>query len=160
MYSPYGSYSSMSSVAQPMDIAASSYHTYNSGYHASCAFPSWPQRSSLTDSSHEERATSYLSDDDLFPCDGMEDDAHSISSAGSTTPTSPAAAAAAISEVDLLQLQREQMAIQREAIKLLLREKEQRRAALKKQRRSGSSGSRKSPKSKQAHLDAIAEAGE
>ncbi|KAI5863522.1 hypothetical protein GGS23DRAFT_596696 [Durotheca rogersii] len=155
MYSPYGSYSSLNSVAQPMDIAASSYHTYNSSYHERCAFPSWPQRSSLTGSSDEERATSYLSDDDLFPCDGLEDDVHSISSAGSTTPTSPAA-----TEVDLLQLQREQAAIQREAIRLILNEKERRRALFKKQQRRSSAGSKKSPKSKPTQLDAIAETGE
>ncbi|KAI1376020.1 hypothetical protein F4677DRAFT_93254 [Hypoxylon crocopeplum] len=153
-YSPYGSYSSMSSAAQPMEIPTSSYLSYNSAYHASCAFPSWPQRSSLTESSHEQRASSYLSDDDLFPCDVSEDDVHSISSAGSTTPTSPTA-----NEVDLLQMQREQMAMQREAIKFLLSEKERRRQQLKKQRRS-SSGSKKSPKSKSAHLDAIAETSE
>ncbi|KAI0124453.1 hypothetical protein F4776DRAFT_201961 [Hypoxylon sp. NC0597] len=158
MYSPYGSYSSMSSAAQPMEIPTSSYlsHNYNTAYTASCAFPSWPQRSSLTDS-HEQRATSYLSDDDLFPFDDS-DDAHSVSSAGSTTPTSPVAA---VNEADLLQMQREQMAMQREAIKFLLSEKERRRQQMKKQRRSSSSGSKKSsPKTKAAHLDAIAEAGE
>ncbi|KAI2611112.1 uncharacterized protein GGS25DRAFT_481437 [Hypoxylon fragiforme] len=151
MYSPYGSYSSMSS-SQPMDIPRSSYLSHNSTYQSSCAFPSWPQRSSLTDA-HEERATSYLSDDDLFPCD-LSDDAHSISSSsGSTTPTSIAR------EVDLLQLQREQMAMQREAVKFLLKEKESRRQAAKKQRRSSSS--KKSPKSsKAAHLDVITEGGE
>ncbi|OTA57179.1 hypothetical protein K449DRAFT_437454 [Hypoxylon sp. EC38] len=140
MYSPYGSYSSMSSAAQPMEIPTSSYlsHNYNTAYTASCAFPSWPQRSSLTDS-HEQRATSYLSDDDLFPFDDS-DDAHSVSSAGSTTPTSPVAA---VNEADLLQMQREQMAMQREAIKFLLSEKERRRQQMKKQRRSSSGAARR-----------------
>ncbi|KAI0385641.1 hypothetical protein F5Y04DRAFT_276975 [Hypomontagnella monticulosa] len=164
MYSPYGSYSSMSSAAQPMEIPTSSYlyNSHNAAYSASCAFPSWPRRSSLTDSTqHEgERASSYLSDDDLFPCDGLEDDyAHSISSAGSTTPTSPAAH----DEADILQMQREQMAMQREAIKFLLNEKERRRQQLKRQRKSSSGGSsskKSSPKNKPAHLDAIAETGE
>ncbi|KAI1656609.1 hypothetical protein F4813DRAFT_363804 [Daldinia decipiens] len=157
MYSPYGSYSSMSEVTQPMEIPTTSYLSHNGAYSASCAFPSWPRRSSLTDSAHEQRATSYLSDDDLFPCD-LEDDAHSISSSGSTTPTSPAIA----NEVDLLQMQREQMAMQREAIKFLLNEKERRKQQLKRQRRSsGGSSKKSSPKStKSAHLDAIAETGE
>ncbi|KAI1471320.1 uncharacterized protein F4812DRAFT_173938 [Daldinia caldariorum] len=158
MYSPYGSYSSMSEAAQPMEIPTTSYLARNSVYSASCAFPSWPRRSSLTDSAHEERATSYLSDDDLFPCDMTEDDAHSVSSAGSTTPTSPVVA----NEVDLLRMQREQMAMQREAIKFLLSEKERRKQQLKRQRRSsGGSSKKSSPKSsKSAHLDAIAETGE
>jgi hypothetical protein len=34
---------------------------------ASCAYPSWPRRSSLSGSDDEERATSFISDDDLFP---------------------------------------------------------------------------------------------
>ncbi|KAI1398068.1 hypothetical protein F4819DRAFT_54648 [Hypoxylon fuscum] len=153
MYSPYGSYSSMSSASQPMEIPTTSYLSHNSAYSSSCAFPSWPQRSSLHEPSHEERASSYLSDDDLFPCD-VEDDAHSVSSAGSTTPTSPT------HEVDLLQMQREQQAMQREAIKFLVSEKERRRQQQKKLRRSSSSSSKKSPKSKQSHLDAIVETGE
>ncbi|KAI4870615.1 hypothetical protein F4820DRAFT_219299 [Hypoxylon rubiginosum] len=166
MYSPYGSYSSMSSAAQPMEIPTSSYLSSpaaaGSGYSysASCAFPSWPQRSSLHEAPSQERATSYLSDDDLFPCDGFEDDAHSVSSSGSATPTSPHLAAA--TEVDMLQMQRDQMAMQREAIKFLLTEKERRRQQFKKQRRSssGSSSKKGTPKSKSTHLDAITEAGE
>ncbi|KAI0013183.1 hypothetical protein F4779DRAFT_613713 [Xylariaceae sp. FL0662B] len=153
MYSPYGSYSSMSSVSQPIDMATSGYLTYNSAYHASCAFPSWPQRSSLTESSREERATSYLSDDDLFPCGASEDDAHSVSSSGSA-PTSPFA-----NEEDVLKMQREQMALQQEAMRFLLNEKERRRQQFRRQRRS-SSGSKKSPKSKPDHMAAITEAGE
>ncbi|KAI1780951.1 hypothetical protein F4818DRAFT_21619 [Hypoxylon cercidicola] len=163
MYSPYGSYSSMDSATQPMEIPTSSYlsspASQGSSYSASCAFPSWPQRSSLHSPSNQERATSYLSDDDLFPCDGFEDDAHSVSSSGSATPTSPHLAT---TEVDLLQMQRDQMAMQREAIKFLLTEKERRRQQFKKQRRSssGSSSKKGTPKSKSTHLDAITETGE
>ncbi|KAI1083704.1 hypothetical protein F5B20DRAFT_576635 [Whalleya microplaca] len=153
MYSPYGSYSSMSSVTQPMDISTNSYLSYNSAYHASCAFPSWPQRSSLTESTREERATSYLSDDDLFPCDSSEDDAHSVSSSGSA-PTSPFA-----NDEDVLKMQREKMAMQQEAMRFLLNEKERRRQQLKRSRRS-SSGSKKSPKSKPDHMASITETGE
>ncbi|KAI2642360.1 hypothetical protein GGS21DRAFT_302067 [Xylaria nigripes] len=146
MYSPYGSYSSMSSNSQPLDIAPSSYLSRDATYHASCAFPSWPQRSSLMDSAVEERATSYLSDDDLFPSDPLNsDDAHSISSGSSTASTSPF-----VSDEELLamqELQRQKMAIQREAIKQLLIEKERRKQQAKRQRRSGSS-KKSSPKSK------------
>ncbi|KAI1769696.1 hypothetical protein GGR53DRAFT_11810 [Hypoxylon sp. FL1150] len=165
MYSPYGSYSSMSSAASPMEIPTSSYLSSppmgsSYSYSASCAFPSWPQRSSLHESSNQERATSYLSDDDLFPCDSYEDDSHSVSSSGSATPTSPHAHMVA-NEVNMLQMQRDQMAMQREAIKFLLSEKERRRQQFKKQRRSSGSSSKKgSPKSKSTHLDAITEAGE
>ncbi|XXG97241.1 hypothetical protein Hte_003536 [Hypoxylon texense] len=157
----------MSSPAQPMEIPTSSYLAspaqqgpgYDS-YSASCAFPSWPRRSSLHESSNAERATSYLSDDDLFPCDGFEDDARSVSSSGSATPTSPRHMTAAANEVDLLQMQRDQMAMQREAIKFLLGEKERRRQQFKKQRRSSSGSKKGTPKSKSTHLDAITETGE
>ncbi|KAI1826936.1 hypothetical protein F4861DRAFT_22172 [Xylaria intraflava] len=156
MYSPYGSYSSMSSNTQPLDIAPSSYLSRDATYHASCAFPSWPQRSSLMDSAVEERATSYLSDDDLFPTDPLSDnDAHSISSGSSTASASPF-----VTEEELLELQeiqRQKMAIQREALKQLLNEKERRRQQAKRSRRTGSKKS--SPKSKDA-MAPITETGE
>ncbi|KAI8634440.1 hypothetical protein F5Y19DRAFT_211348 [Xylariaceae sp. FL1651] len=157
MYSPYGSYSSMSSNTQPLDITPSSYLSRDAAYHASCAFPSWPQRSSLMDPARDERATSYLSDDDLFPCH-IEDDVHSVSSAGSTTSTTPF-----MSEEELLEMQRQKMAVQREAIKYLLNEKERRRQQVKRQRRSSGGGSSKkssSPKAKQDQMAPITEAGE
>ncbi|KAI1498051.1 hypothetical protein F5X99DRAFT_341490 [Biscogniauxia marginata] len=160
MYSPYGSYSSMSSVTQPLDIGSGSYLSRNSSYHANCAFPSWPQRSSLTDH-EEERATSYLSDDDLFPCDPLDDDVHSISSAGSTAPTSPTM----INADELLEMQQQKMAMQREALKFLLNERDRRKQQQhmqqqsKRQRRS-SGGSRKGSKSKHPEMTPITEAGE
>jgi len=50
----------------------------------SCAFPSWPRRSSLSSGSTceertESQATSYISDDELFPCvfDDTEQDCYS-----------------------------------------------------------------------------------
>jgi hypothetical protein len=156
MYSPYGSYSSMGSNAQPLDIAPNSYFSRDAGYHASCAFPSWPQRSSLMDSAREERATSYLSDDDLFPCDPVGDDAHSISSGSSTASASPY-----VSEEELLELQRRQMAMQREAVKQILNEKERRRQQFKRSRKAGaSSSSKKSSKAKQDQMAPITENGE
>ncbi|KAI0602419.1 hypothetical protein F4775DRAFT_240906 [Biscogniauxia sp. FL1348] len=164
MYSPYGSYSSMSSVTQPLDIGSGSYLSRNnSTYHANCAFPSWPQRSSLTDH-EEERATSYLSDDDLFPCDPLEDDAHSISSAGSTAPTSPAM----INADELMHMQQQKMALEREALKQILNERDRRRQQQQymqqqssKRHRRSSGGSRKSSKSnKHGEMTPITEAGE
>ncbi|KAI0441006.1 hypothetical protein F4803DRAFT_440551 [Xylaria telfairii] len=156
MYSPYGSYSSMSSNTQPLDIAQNTFLSRDAGYHASCAFPSWPQRSSLMDSAREERATSYLSDDDLFPCDPVGDDAHSISSGSSTASASPF-----VTEEELLEIQRQKMAMQREAIKHLLNEKERRRQQYKRTRKgSGSSKKSTSPKSKQDQMAPITETGE
>ncbi|KAI0968009.1 hypothetical protein F4678DRAFT_231155 [Xylaria arbuscula] len=155
MYSPYGSYSSMSSTTQPLDIAPSSYLSRDAAYHASCAFPSWPQRSSLMESSREERVSSYITDDELFE-DPLSDDSLSISSGSSTASASPF-----ISEEELLELQRQKMAAQREAIKHLLNEKERRRQQYKKTRKnSGSSKKSSSPKSKQDQMAPITEAGE
>lgn len=147
----------MGSSAQPLDIAPNSYFSRDAGYHASCAFPSWPQRSSLMDSAREERATSYLSDDDLFPCDPVGDDAHSISSSSSSS----ASASPYVSEEELLELQRRQMAMQREAIKQLLNEKERRRQQFKRSRKaSASSSTKKSSKAKQDQMAPITEDGE
>ncbi|KAI1266158.1 hypothetical protein F5Y18DRAFT_426053 [Xylariaceae sp. FL1019] len=153
MYSPYGSYSSMSSNSQPMDITSNSYFSRDAGYHASCAFPSWPQRPSLMDETLEQRATSYLSDDDLFPCGPLEDDMNSVSSGGSTAATSPL-----INEEEILEMQRQKMMLQREALKHVLYEKERRRQQQKmRQRRSSSGSSKKSPK-KQDQMAPITEA--
>lgn len=150
-YGSYGSYSSMGSSSGPMDITAGNLRTHDSA----CAFPSWPRRASLSDSDGEERATSYLSDDDLFLSDPCEDDARSVSSAGSTaSPRSPQ-----ITEAELLEMERERQAMQRDMIKLLISEKERRRAAMKKQR-AASVGAKKSPKSKLSSMTPIAEAGE
>jgi hypothetical protein len=155
MYSPYGSYSSMSSSSQPFDIAPSSYLSRDAAYHASCAFPSWPQRSSLMDSTHEARASSYLSDDDLYPVDSnSSDDSHSISSGSSTASASPF-----VTEEELLEAQRQKLALQREAIKYVLNEKERRRQQAKRSRRS-SGGSSKKSSSKHDPMAPITEAGE
>lgn len=60
---------STSYTTAPMDIPSTSSSRPQS---PSCAYPSWPRRSSLSsNSSTEERATSFISDDDLedlFPC--------------------------------------------------------------------------------------------
>lgn len=128
MYSSYGSYSSMGSLTQPLDIAPSSYLS-GSSYQANCAFPSWPQ---------QERATSYLSDDDLLD---LEDDSRSIASSSASN----ASGSPYVTEQELLELQREQQAaLQREALKFVLQEKERRKQAA---RRARSSAAKKSPKS-------------
>ncbi|KAK0635149.1 hypothetical protein B0T17DRAFT_480745 [Bombardia bombarda] len=158
-YSPYNSYSSYSSMSSPMDIAPSPFSSR--GADASCAFPSWPRRSSLSESdATEERATSFLSDEDLFPQDVFEDDLHSISSSGTVSPLqSPPMPDK--TEAQLLEMRREQAAYQREVVRFLVNEKEKRKqAAAKRGRRSssGSSSSKKSPKSKLSAMTPIAEA--
>ncbi|KAI1339918.1 hypothetical protein F5Y15DRAFT_58720 [Xylariaceae sp. FL0016] len=166
MYSPYGSYSSMSSATQPLDIGSGSFLTRDSSYHASCAYPSWPQRSCLSDSVfREERATSYLSDDDLFPRDPLvDDDARSVSSAGSSSTVASASPPALTSQEELLALEAHQAAMQREALRFIVNEKERRRQQAKRQRRSSggaaSSSSKKSPKAKSPNMTSIAETGE
>jgi hypothetical protein len=127
MYSPYGSYSSMGSLSQPLDIAPRSYHS-SSSYQANCAFPSWPQ---------QERATSYLSDDDLLD---LEDDSRSIASSSASN----ASGSPYVTEQELLELQREQQAaLQREALRFVMQEKERRKQAARRARGSA----KKSPKS-------------
>ena len=159
MYSPYGSYSGMSA---PMDIGAGPQGTRTQD--ASCAFPSWPRRSSLSDSEDEKRPSSYLSDADLYLSDPFEDDARSVSSAGSSSSSQPSPPPQ-ITDAELLEMERERLAYQREVVRFLVSEKERRRQALKKQRRSsstsssGSGSSKKSPKSaKLSAMTPIAEA--
>jgi hypothetical protein len=69
MYFSYSPSPNSSYATAPMEIPSTSSSRPAS---PSCAYPSWPRRSSLSsDSSTEERATSYISDDDLedlFPC--------------------------------------------------------------------------------------------
>jgi hypothetical protein len=97
--------------------------------------------------------------------DVFEDDACSVSSHGSSSPVhSPAAPV--ITEAEFLQLQREQLAHQREMRRILLAEKELRRRAAEQdqqrrrqggKRRSGSSGAKK-PKTKLSAMTTITEA--
>ncbi|KAJ6441793.1 Membrane protein [Purpureocillium lavendulum] len=156
MYGSYGSYSSMSATSAPMDITPINLRSHD----ASCAYPSWPRRSSLSDSEHEEpRATSFLSDDDLFLSDPFDDDSHSISS--SSTVSSPFATAIEspprISEEELMRIEREKVAMQREFIRQVKQEKERRRQAALRARRSSP---KKSPKNKPACLTTITETAE
>ncbi|PKS09745.1 hypothetical protein jhhlp_004366 [Lomentospora prolificans] len=143
MYGSYGSYSSMYSAAtsSPMDISPSTMRADNS----SCAFPSWPRRSALS-GCDEHRATSYLSDEDLLPAESfVEDDATSVSSAGSSF-ASPVPAAHVLSGSARAEIERQRQAMQREYVKMLISEKEKRKAAAKKQRRSSGSSKKSSKK--------------
>ncbi|TPX17058.1 uncharacterized protein E0L32_012292 [Thyridium curvatum] len=162
MYGSYGSYSSMCSVqmSAPLDISPS----YSKQQDASCAFPSWPRRTSLSESDCEQRATSFLSDEDLFPAAAaaeaavFEDDAQSVSSAGSNISTPASGSPQIVTEAQLLEMERERQAYQREVTRFLLSEKERRRQAAGKRQRRSSSHSKKSPKPKH-NLAPIAEAG-
>ena len=180
MFGFFGSYSSSSSpssslesctshssysMPSPMDIAPRS-SSSRRGPDPVCAFPSWPRRSSLgEDDASEERATSYITDDELF-MDVFEDDACSVSSHGSSSPAhSPAPPV--LSEAEFLQMQRQQLAYQREMRRIALAEKEVRRRQAEQdqqrrrqggKRRSGSSSAKKAPKSKLSAMTTIAEA--
>ncbi|KAK3315034.1 hypothetical protein B0H66DRAFT_535925 [Apodospora peruviana] len=161
--SSYTSYaSSYGSMATPMDIAPSPFSSR--GPDASCAFPSWPRRTSLSESdAAEERATSYLSDEDLFPQDVFEDDARSVSSNGSASPLQSPTPMPVMTEAELLEVQRERAAYQKEVMRFLMSEKERRRQAAKRSRsssgsKSSSSSKQKSPKSKLSAMTPIAEA--
>lgn len=152
MYGSYGSYSSMSAVSftAPIDITSSNMLAHD----RSCAFPSWPRRDTLAGFDGEPRATSYLSDEDLFPQD-FEDDAHSVSSSGSFC--SPNSRSPQITEAELLEMERERMAAQREALRCVMLEKERRRQQALKQKQARRGSSKKSPKTKSSAMTPIAE---
>ncbi|PHH68276.1 hypothetical protein CDD80_117 [Ophiocordyceps camponoti-rufipedis] len=146
MYGSYGSYSSLSSVCAPLDISNMRTHD------ASCAYPSWPRRASLSDSDEEARPTSFLSDDDLFLPDPFDDDARSVSSSGSGGSSAPR-----LSDEELMRLDRDRAALQREMLRQVKLEKERRRQMASRARRGSA---KKSPKAKAAGLTTITEAGE
>uniref|UniRef100_L2G3Q4 Uncharacterized protein n=1 Tax=Colletotrichum fructicola (strain Nara gc5) TaxID=1213859 RepID=L2G3Q4_COLFN len=151
MYGSYGSYSSMGamSISVPIDIGSSNMLAHD----RSCAFPSWPRRETLADFDGEPRATSYLSDE-VFP-QAFEDDPHSVSSHGSFS--SPNSRSPQITEAELLEMERERMAMQREAMRCVMLEKERRRQQALKQKQARRSSSKKSPKSKSSAMAPIAE---
>lgn len=82
-----GSYQTM-----PMEIPSSSRSRPQS---PSCAYPSWPRRSSLGNSSHEDepKSTSFIiSDEELFPCvfdDEQQDITPPATPSYSRSPASP-----------------------------------------------------------------------
>lgn len=177
MYGSYGSYSS----TPAMEIPSRS-NTYHSSSHidASCAFPSWPRRDSLTSAGLEERSrtSSYISDEDLeflsepvFP----DEDAHSVcsygSGSGSGTSSPLLAPVRHLSDEEIEEMRREQVMRQREYVAVVMREKEQRRrqqsaraakAAKKNNGGAAAAAARKgaSPRAKLAAMTPIAEAAE
>lgn len=166
MYGSYGSYSS----TPAMEIPNRSNTYQSSAYHdASCAFPSWPRRDSLTNDHHSARASSYISDEDLlFLSEPVfaDEDARSESSYGSGTPSPNFAPAVMhISDEDIEEMRREQALRQREYMAVVMREKEQRRRRqAAKNKKAAGAGSRKAvspaPKSKLSAMTPIAEATE
>lgn len=165
MWNSFGSSGSMSPYTQPLDIPYSSASSRSSAYQPNCAFPSWPQGPSLGSSSsrpHYERATSYLSDDDLFWQDSENDDAHSVSSAeshGSCYATQQP------TEEELqeqrLEEQRKRAQIQRDALRFVKLEKERRRLAAQQQPKPRRSSSHTSnPSKKSSNMASIREAAE
>ena len=123
MWNSYGSQGSLSPYTQPLDIPQGNSLSRPAAYEPNCAFPSWPQGNSLRPT--YERATAYLSDDDLFPLDS-EDDSRSVSSAGSFFPAPP-------NEDELWEQQQQRAAAQRDALRFVRLEKDRRRqqAAMK-----------------------------
>ncbi|KAK4142965.1 uncharacterized protein C8A04DRAFT_37841 [Dichotomopilus funicola] len=173
----WGSYGSLSSscsstdssssldISSPMDIAPRS-SSSRRGPDPECAYPSWPRRSSLGEGESEERATSYITDDELF-MDVFDSDDCSDSSSGAASPVhSPVGAPPALTEAEFLQLQREQLAYQREMRRILVAEKEMRRRQAEQdqqqRRRPGlkrrTSSGKKVPKVKVAAMTTITEA--
>lgn len=113
------------------------------------------------DSDSEERATSYLSDEDLF-FDVTDDDNRSVSSHGSASPVVSPPTAADLMADEGFELQRQRAAYQQEMMRTLLLEKEQRRRqqqqAAKRARRGSGGSSKKGPKSKLSAMTPITEA--
>lgn len=172
MYGSYGSYSSMSSTGAmsiAMDITPSNLRSHD----PTCAFPSWPRRSSLGESDSDSpaytRPTSYLSDDDLFFCTSNASSDPFDESPSSSTTSSARSSLEMERELDM---QRERERVQREQFvrqAVLEKEKERRRAqqammrraqmgAQQQQRRS--SPKKNSSSSKSSKLTSIVEAKE
>lgn len=162
MHNPTGSYTFLGTTSRPMDMTCRNLRTHDT----ICAFPSWPRRSSLSDSGGlTARPTLFLSDDDLFLGSPLDDDAGSVSSSGSlSSPVdmAPVAGAASrahqLTEEQILRLQREKEALQREILWQIRNERDRRRQMAPKSRRSSSKKS-SHPEKATAGLAAIAEAG-
>jgi hypothetical protein len=151
-YSPSPSRSSYNTTS-PMDIPSTSSSRPQS---PSCAYPSWPRRSSLdSESSSEDRnstPSSFISDDDLediFPAvfDDAEQDCTPIASPyGNRSPETSSSMHQAQVVVDTGALMRELIA--------------QEKAKKARKRRSRSSSSRKSRNETSKHMSPILEVGE
>ncbi|KAG6006357.1 hypothetical protein E4U43_000448 [Claviceps pusilla] len=144
MYGSYGSYSILTTMSTPLGISFNQIRSHDS----SCAYPSWPRRSSLSDSDDDEpQATSYLSDDDLYFSGPFDDDNRSVSSSSSPPPPNRAATGLVVTEEEFLQRECERVTMQKEYLRQIKLEKERRRQLALRARKSSP---RKSPKNKQA----------
>lgn len=143
----------MSAMSAAIDISPSNLRNSRD---ASCAFPSWPRRESLSEFDREERATSFLSDDDLLLSDPFDDDSHSIASSSASSSPIMMQSPPRLTDAEVLEMQREKLALQRECMRQIMLEKERRKQAAKKKSRSAP-GSKKSPKSKLASMTPISE---
>lgn len=170
MYGSYGSYSSMSiGGPSPMNISTSV-----TSRDESCAFPSWPRRASLSSTSasaYEPRASSYLSDDDLFLYDepsgsGSDSDCSvASSSAGSASPPTLGLVLAspvrqAPSEAEILEMQRQRLNMRKDLIRMVQQEKERRKQAGKQRRSTSNKKSTSASKTKSYSMAPISEADE
>ncbi|KAG6033600.1 hypothetical protein E4U41_006862 [Claviceps citrina] len=156
MCGSYGSYSSMRTMSAPLDVSFNKIRNHDS----SCAFPSWPRRSSLAMSEYSEsEATSYLSDDELMLSDACDDDNRSESStSGSSSPVADGINwPPRESEEQFLQREYARVAAQKEYLRQIKMEKERRRQAALRARKLSP---RKSPKNKPVALTTITESGE
>lgn len=144
MYGSYGSYSSTPAMEIPS--RRTTYHS-SASLDASCAFPSWPRRDSLTADDHHARVSSYISDEDLQflsePVFAADDDVRSVSSYGST-PSPQLSPIRHVTEEQIIKMRREQALRQQEYMRSVMNEKERRRQskaakASKKAARKGSS---------------------
>lgn len=168
MYGSYGSYSSTPAMEIPS--RRTTYHS-SSQLDASCAFPSWPRRDSLTDDRHHTsaRVSSYISDEDLqFLSEPVfaDDDARSVASSscgsGSGTPSPRLAPIRHVSEEQIERMRREQALRQQEYLRVVMNEKEQRRRQAKAAKaKKAAAAARKgsvSPKTKLSSMTPITEA--
>ncbi|KAK6587088.1 hypothetical protein PZA11_000378 [Diplocarpon coronariae] len=139
--SPSASYSTMSYASAPVDIPSAATSRSQS---TSCAYPSWPRRSSLSSPSScddEPQSSSFIiSDEELFPCvfDDAEQDCTPVATPStSRSPASPHLMGEARIVVDHGSLMRELVAQEKAK-----RERRRRRSSSSKKSRSGSGSSK------------------
>ncbi|KAG5944784.1 hypothetical protein E4U59_006877 [Claviceps monticola] len=143
--SPCASYSSLSTMTPTLDLSFGNIQSHDS----SCAFPSWPRRSSLSESEDDEPvATSFLSDEDLWPSDTVEEDNRSLSSTGSSpSPVLNAIASPPrVTDEEFLRMECERVAKRDEYVRQIRQDKDRRRQA---SLRAKKSSQKRSPKLKQ-----------
>jgi len=122
-----------------------------------CAYPSWPRRSSLNECRDAEEATSYISDDDIFPCvfDDSETDCAPVITPSASRSVSPSYMMREVQVVDNRALMRELLAQQQQR-----QQQQQQQQQTKKERRRRSSGSSRKLRSANKPMSPIQEVGE